>query len=385
MAFRSVIVSFALLWTILCFQNCDIRNPVEETYFYPEIDHITSPQSVALQGEMVYYIYVAVSDPQGLEDIASVQFALEDSAEAIHMKDDGQNGDLIPHDGLYTVGFLPDLFSDQPGYYQFQIIVEDHEGNTANASSDTIRVEDILPDQAPVLLNPDVPDTVASEALTHFAFSIDAVDGQGNDDIDSLIYQIYPPLSTKPIYEGILFDNGTCGDAIAGDSIFSMSADFSDTLRGLGPHQIRFQAKDIHGNQSMPVVVSFFIAGINDAPVLSNLDAPLFINRLDPTPVVITVHVTDPQGLADVRKVYFNSTKPNGFPARGNPFILRDDGNKDWGDEKAGDGIYSIAVVISSDNELGTYTFTFYAQDLASDLSDPQPHHLAVIEEEIDL
>ncbi|MBN2105062.1 hypothetical protein JW835_13555 [bacterium] len=383
MRLKIFIVTTALLGIVLCFQYCEVRNPADERYFYPEIDNITTPRTVALQGDMLYSIYVTVSDPQGLEDIAYVQFSLSDSLEDFNLHDNGHDGDLIPKDGSYSGRFLPELFSGKQGAYQLQITAQDHEGNMTMAFSDTIWVEDTVPDQAPVLHHPVVSDTVAVEELTNFYLSIHAYDGQGLDDIDSLVYQIYPPLSTKPIYQSILRDDGTGGDIAAGDSVFSICADLSDTLKGLGPHQIRFQAKDIHGNQSVPLVVTFFIAGINDEPILSNLNAPVVINRLDPTPIVITIQVTDPQGPADVRKVYFNSIKPNGFPARGNPFILRDDGSEDWGDEKAGDGIYSIAIVISSDNQLGRYTFSFYAQDLAGDLSEPRVHYLVVMEEEL--
>ncbi|NOX88408.1 MAG: hypothetical protein GXO77_05220 [Calditrichaeota bacterium] len=95
---------------------------------------------------------------------------------------------------------------------------------------------------------------------------------------------------------------------------------------------------------------------------------------------LIKAAVQDSNGLDDVDSVYFYSRKPDGTLANkgkpltmvdnGKPFSISGDPWVDAGDEKAGDGIYSLTILIFNDAQAGRYYFTFYMRDKAGNLSD---------------
>ncbi len=93
---------------------------------------------------------------------------------------------------------------------------------------------------------------------------------------------------------------------------------------------------------------------------------------------LVKAAVEDPDGLSDVDSVYFYSRKPDGTLAnKGLPLLMVDNGkpfniNNPWveaGDEKAGDGIYSLTILIDNSAPVGKFYFTFYMRDKAGHLS----------------
>jgi hypothetical protein len=362
---------------LLMLAACAIRNPSDIIDEYPEIVSIETPVQLARLGSAVYPVYVRVSDPQGLSDIQTVDYNFGEDTDRIELNDDGEQPDLIPHDGVYTTELVSNQFTSS-GFAVLIIRVIDQSGNQTEAVSDSIRVVNYFANQPPVLGEIEAPERLESDSLYEVRFSVQITDPQGPGDIDSAEIRIYPPLSAVPVFRSELRDDGTGGDVSAQDGIFSMTADLSDTLKGLGPHLIRFQAWDSQGAASLPAVRPLLISGLNNAPVLLRLVARDTVNRQDTVPFLISAVVSDPQGIHDIKRVYFNSVKPDGSPAAGNPFILHDDGEA--GDFQAGDGTYSLAIQISPQNELGQYTFTFFAEDLSGTVSEPLIHVLTVVD-----
>ncbi len=93
---------------------------------------------------------------------------------------------------------------------------------------------------------------------------------------------------------------------------------------------------------------------------------------------LVKAAVQDPDGLSDVDSVYFYSRKPDGTLANnGLPLVMVDNGKPfnisnpwvDAGDEKAGDGIYSLTILIDNNAQTGRFYFTFYMRDKAGHLS----------------
>ena len=118
----------------------------------------------------------------------------------------------------------------------------------------------------------------------------------------------------------------------------------------------------------------------NDPPVLSNLVAPDTVSRSQiPNNFLLAVEVSDPQGRDDISKVYFNTFKPDNSPSSGNPFYMRDDGSQGV-DQNANDGIYSLRIEISPQNQLGNYRFEFEAVDKSGAKSDKITHIITVVE-----
>ncbi len=94
---------------------------------------------------------------------------------------------------------------------------------------------------------------------------------------------------------------------------------------------------------------------------------------------LVTAAVSDSNGLDDVDSVYFYSRKPDGTLANdGKPLVMVDNGKpfkitnpwEEAGDEQAGDGIYSLTILIDNSAQTGTYYFTFYMRDKGGNLSE---------------
>jgi len=88
------------------------------------------------------------------------------------------------------------------------------------------------------------------------------------------------------------------------------------------------------------------------------------------------VQVSDPNCIADLKRVFFNTFLPNGNPSSGNPFVMRDDGKE--GDVVADDSRYSLTIQITAQNATGTYRFEFQAEDKKGALSNKITHNITV-------
>jgi len=333
-------VLFKLFFTtgilLVILTGCTVKNPVVNKRIVPVLSNLTLPDTLYLKTSIKYPISVKVSDPQGVEDISIVKafLSLQNNMLVVWedtLKDDGKGCDIIPHDGLFS-GFLQTDSTLNSGIYKLGIVAEDFSHHLSDTLFAFVPAVKKKMDTAPSIQNPIVPDTLKTGFMGNVFLSVQARDPQGLGDLDSVWVEVYPPLSPVPYFTGLLFDDGTGGDLEASDSIFSARINLEDKLK--------------------------------DPPVLSNLAAPDTISRSAGKTIVLSVHVTDPQGLSDIKSVYFNVTKPDGTPADGNPFFMYDDGDEtNHGDKTAGDGIYSLIIIITPQNAKGNYRFDFMAED----------------------
>ncbi len=316
--------------------GCAVKNPVKDKRVAPVLSNLTLPDTLYLRSGVKYPVSIRVSDPQGLEDISVVKAFLLPQTDGLAvwedtLKDHGTGCDIIPDDGVFS-GFLETDSTINPGIYRLGVVAEDCSHHLSDTLFAFITAVDEKMDFSPFLQNPVVPDTLKSGFMGDVFLSVQASDPQGLEDIDSVRVEVYPPLSPVPYFTGLLLDDGTGADIEASDSIFAARINLEDKLK--------------------------------DPPVLSNLTAPDTVSRSAGKPIVLSIQVTDPQGLSDIKSVHFNTTKPDGTPADGNPFFMYDDGDKEnHGDETAGDGIYSLIIIITPQNAKGEYRFDFMAED----------------------
>ena len=113
----------------------------------------------------------------------------------------------------------------------------------------------------------------------------------------------------------------------------------------------------------------------NSHPVISDLAMPDSINRnID---FVITLKVSDADGLKDIAAVEFNLYQPSG--AYIGKFSLFDDGDTSAnGDITANDGIYSSKRSFKTDVTPGVWKFEFIAKDFPGTSSNTITHNLTV-------
>ncbi|MBN2031481.1 hypothetical protein JW824_14705 [bacterium] len=367
----------------LLFSTCTIRYPTSDESAVPVLSNLMVTKTLYLQSDIDYSLSVDVSDPQGLNDIETVIgfiYPLNQSASLWEdtLQDQGIEGDIIPGDGRFFRRFTVDFAEGQVGQYRLEVIANDRSSHQSNALLDTLTVVDDQKNFPPVLSHPFVADTLTEASLKNVFISVQVEDAYGKEDIDSVFFQIYPSFNPNFFLHYTLRDNGLNGDEVADDGIYSLLGDLSDTLRTIGIHLIRFQAIDQAGLISQPLVLYFYIEGINGPPVLSQLSIPDTVSRYAYLPFLISVRADDPQGLADVKKVYFNMINPDDTPFEYNPVPLYDDGN--YGDQIPGDGLFSISVLMSSQTDKGIYQFRFFAEDYAQVISDSLTHRLTVVD-----
>ena len=370
------------LTSVIC-MRCEVIQPLKSDDAAPEISGLTIPETLYLRSEALYSIRVRAMDPQGPDDIAAVAYRVlaEDGGEPLlesEMRDDGRDGDIVPRDGVFFDTLSVSFAGRRPGQYPIEVFAVDGSGNTSTTLIDTMVVVDAEMNLPPFIVSAVLEDTLTSSTLEDVFISLDVGDPQGLADIDSVSLQIYAPFSPSPAFVARLSDDGIDGDVAAGDGTFSFREDLSDSLTRAGDHAIRFQATDRGGLASEAVVMGFYVKIINDPPVLSDLTAPDTVSRSSTGSFLLAVRADDPQGLDDIAGVFFNTTKPDGNPSSGNPFQMKDDGSD--GDAVPGDGIFSLMVTITPQNDTGAYRFDFFAKDRLEAFSDTLTHTITVIE-----
>ena len=188
-------------------------------------------------------------------------------------------------------------------------------------------------------------------------------------------------LNSSPVP---LYNDGNVtlhGDTTKGDSTFSNKYPFSQSYLN-GKYTIQYYLINSNNNTELVAEHNFIYNNnlADAAPVVSNLVAPdtVSLNSGATTDINLSIQVADSNGLNDINIVFFNSFKPNGDPATGNPFLMYDDGNILHGDAVAGDGIYSLIISLPSGTNKGTYRWEFQARDRGKKTSNIIIHNIVV-------
>lgn len=236
------------------------------------------------------------------------------------------------------------------------------------------------------ITNLDVPENlvlIPSEGKVSLSFNIQV-------DNPSAISKVYTDIYLKENQEQVfsdlaLYDNGdknNSGDLKANDGIYSTKVLF-DTTQNSGEYYIDFFIETINSSVKKVAVRKFnYDNGENNLPpVISSLSIPDSIDR--GVSFVFTVRASDPNGLSQIKKVYFQLFRPDGTQVLGSnndPNILMvDDGNFDvFGDLSANDGIFSFKNSFATTAQTGKWVFRFRAQDLSNALSNEIVHEMLV-------
>jgi len=180
---------------------------------------------------------------------------------------------------------------------------------------------------------------------------------------------------------GRLLDDGNPPDAQINDSLYSGKVTFQIVRSTVGLFPVELFAQDAAGFRSNTSILSVRIVRLNRGPILSNLVAPDTV-KLSSGDQLIQLRVTanDSDGVADIRRVSFNSYKPDGSPSSGNPFQMLDDGPTGGtsGDLQAGDQIYSLKILLPASTPPGGYRFEFQALDRSNLNSNVIVHQILV-------
>lgn len=188
-------------------------------------------------------------------------------------------------------------------------------------------------------------------------------------------------LNTSPIE---LADNGRpeFGDDVANDNRYSNKFPMS-SFDPVGTYSIRYYALNNSGEVSQVAQSTFNYDNGQDnvAPVISNLIIPDQVAK--GVSFIFSVEAIDENGLNDIQIVFFELFRPDGSQVEVTPgntrFLMHDDGNFEiFGDEIAGDGIYSYKNSFGVDATIGIWRFEFQALDRGGLLSNKITHNILV-------
>jgi hypothetical protein len=320
-------------------------------------------------------VEVKIRNTGGFDNLNNVLIRVLDNSEIIFtdsLYDDGGisgSTDVIAGDGVFRNLFSTSVISRQEGSYTFNFSITDTRGN--KDSTDILVTFGF--NSPPQISGINIPDSLRSGSnpviLNVFAQDIDGV----VSDISVLmdIMQNNISILNEPY---LLANDGefeTNGDAFANDTIFSLKIDSSFAAGRAGRYTLRFTAVDEFEDESNVITHDIFLE--NSAGRIISIDMPLVVTR--PSNIPIRVLVTEPQGLDDVQRVFFELKDSAGnyiesFPGVRYQQDLYDDGDFDeHGDEQIDDAIFSIILRVDETNIAETYTLEFYLIDKVGNTS----------------
>ena len=385
-------IGFFLLFSLL-FINCSDRSlpegPTSSTQAQIK-DHKT-PES--LNAGKTYLISVFVDNRELAKEVEYISLSIFEEgqtspARVLELYDDGgavypTDGDIIAFDGYFTnhLEWQSDTGEDKDYIFRFEAIAA--EGLSLDPYEKTIVS---LQNYPPTIIEIVTPDSLPSGFEENILLTATVTDSNGLDDVKNVLFRGIPDDTSFPEFEGELYDNGENGDALSGDGIYSLAIDKTFAIARKGEYELIFQATD--KSESKSVEKNTRISIINKAPQLYNLQSLSEVRRPigdSQTAFLMTISVDDPQTREDINFVRILWQKPDGSFSNNSPFDLFDNGlpfdlqpdkwnNGYRGDEVENDGIYSITGIFDSDDELGDYTITFYAEDFAGNESDSITH-----------
>ncbi len=150
-----------------------------------------------------------------------------------------------------------------------------------------------------------------------------------------------------------------------------------------GKYSIYYNVYLITGENEKLAIKYFFIKRLsaNTPPVISNLVMPdsVSFNEL----FTFHINVFDANGANDIKSVYYKLYKPDGTLVTNSngisEFPLSDNGDtSESGDITAGDGIFTMKLLIPSGQPSGVWRMDFQASDFQDSLSNIISHNLTV-------
>jgi len=217
----------------------------------PVITKYHIPDTVYVDEIVPFYLSVSASDPDSLDYIKKVTYqilepALTEIAENGELNDQGLNGDSLAGDGIYSIETTTAFANWKFGNYHLMIQAFDSHDKASESIYQIIPWAKKNIGVAPQILSVGAPDTVQLPNTGDKSFVLTArIADQDNDkDIKEVTFDTYKPdgspSSGNPFK---MYDDGTSGDAVAGDFIYSLQI-YINSQNSPGNYRFEFQARD---------------------------------------------------------------------------------------------------------------------------------------------
>jgi len=332
-------------------------------------------------------IHVYVEDPQGVADLAGVTLTVRAGnavVATLAMADDGRGGDLLKGDGQFYHPLDSTVIKNRTGQLLLEAVATDRGNHVSETRRDTLTVLTGKENALPVIIAVTIPEIIWSDSSYSPVLLATVSDSDGLATLDVVRLEIYRPAAPTPSWVLALRDDGQSGDGASQDGVFGLRFDPALLKNSRNLYTMILRAVDQAGGTSLAVVrtvrAELAACRTNHPPLVSDLSAPTTISRsATPNIYLLAVRAVDPDSSCGdgIARVFFNSFRPDGTPASGNPFAMRDDGQE--GDLSANDRRYSLRIQITPQNQTGTYRFEFQAQDRNGAPSNTLTHIINVL------
>lgn len=378
---RSIIFSLFALMVLAGCASRDLPTPAAQVEV--RLESASAPEVLAAGRTYRFEVTLSgAADSVRLDALATGQtlpertWFLYDDGAALHPDD----GDVVAFDHKFSGRILwqPSAGSGQNYLLRFQA----YSGGRAVAAplELTRRSGDLKP---PVIRTVALPDTLPSGFPGNLFFTAVVEDSSGAGDV--VMVEVKGTAAGKASFDTLLYDDGSHGDAAAGDGRFTLAVDRTFGARKSGAYTMTLMAVDRAGLKSAPVTAALVIG--NGAPQLSDLSAPEVVSRPASGNIgyLVTITVEEPQGMEDISRVLLRAYNPDGSGFNNNPFVMYDNGLpldiSRWdlgyrGDQIARDGIWSMTIIFDPGKALGPYRLTFMAEDWVGNQSVMVTHQL---------
>ncbi|MEA1882328.1 MAG: hypothetical protein U9N31_08015 [Candidatus Marinimicrobia bacterium] len=223
------------------------------------------------------------------------------------------------------------------------------------------------------------------QASNKLYVSATAASGYQGNSLDSILV-LWQGISNANTADTLrLFDDGTKGDILSKDQVYSRKFSNASGLKNAIPStakdSIFLSIMGLYKGKKLTKKATFILGNIR--PKLGTVFVPDTVKRpaANPDPNItntvkfsVTASVTDPNGLDDIKRVFFRSYHVglDSMMSGGNPILLYDDGtgSDGSGDLQKGDGTYTMTVSLTEKATKGIYHWTFEAQDMSNAYSD---------------
>ena len=206
-------------------------------------------------------------------------------------------------------------------------------------------------------------------------FTSVSVNPNDGGDIKSVTCKVLSPLNSV-LATYTMSDNGILPDSIVGDGRYSCTINITNiSCLLVGQYSIQLLAENTAGLLSNQINSSLYVVMTNNqAPIVSGLFAPdsIAIPSTGNSISTLSVFTLDSNGYCDIKRVFFNSYRPDSTITGGSPFTMYDDGNiLEHGDTIANDGRFSLIIQIASTQTTSCwYTCKYQAEDNSGLLSN---------------
>jgi hypothetical protein len=220
----------------------------------PVISKASVPDSVDITSSREI-ISVMGFDPDGLSDIVKAVCdiyhpeAPQVPNASIILADNGENGDVISGDGIFSAQLTADFAKKQPGLFSFRFQAFDQKGNASNSLVKVVALFDSN-NEPPVISDLVAPDTLKLNPtqVVKFIVSVKAADPQGLENISRVYFNSYKPPDGEPSVSNPFYvnDSGNFsqhGDQVAGDGIYSLRLEMPPSTI-TGDYRFVFEAVD---------------------------------------------------------------------------------------------------------------------------------------------